>query len=80
MSDHLPEAALALLPQANKAAPNEPMTLVILADIANYPGDFQDACKLTIYGVEGSVCSGGFTHTANGGAFVTVYGLGAFPD
>lgn len=39
----MPEAALALLLQANKAAPNDPMTLVNLAAIANYPGDYQDA-------------------------------------
>jgi hypothetical protein len=37
--------------------------------------------KLTIYGgVEGSVSAGGITHTANGGASVTVDGLGNVSD
>lgn len=43
LADHMPEASLALLLQAHKAAPNDPMTLVNLAGIANYLGDYQDA-------------------------------------
>jgi tetratricopeptide (TPR) repeat protein len=45
--DHMPEAALALLLQANKMAPKDPMTLVNLAAIANYLGDYQDAFAAT---------------------------------
>jgi hypothetical protein len=43
LADHMPEAALALLLQANKTAPKDPMTWVNLAAIANYIGDYQDA-------------------------------------
>ena len=47
LADHMPEAALALLLQANKIAPKDPMTWVNLAAIANYLGDYQDAFAAT---------------------------------
>lgn len=43
LADHMPNAALALLLQANKMAPKDPVTWVNLAAIANYLGDYQDA-------------------------------------
>jgi len=47
LADHMPEAALALLLQANKMAPKDPMTWVNLAAMANYIGDYQDAFAAT---------------------------------
>jgi tetratricopeptide (TPR) repeat protein len=43
LADHMPEAALALLLQANKIAPKDPVTWLNLAGISNYFGDYRDA-------------------------------------